>query len=212
MKSYDFYKTTTCSQTLEHFLTHTEYALLSSTSSPFQSLKRDLERQLGMKVAIIPDPRDTTGHADGVVSFIDTNVLVIGDYCDATYYKQVKDAVEEAFPYLTIIKMPCMGANKDKSKKKKPNWRGFSSAAGAYVNILLTDSSVYVPQFGKANLDSKALEIVKKNTYRRAVSVDTGRLSHMGGSIRCMSWQISMSNPLATELLQAAKDAMQNIH
>ena len=83
---------------------------------------------------------------------------------------------------------------------------------GAYVNILLTDSSVYVPQFGKANLDSKAYEIVRQNTYRRVVSVDTGRLSHMGGSIRCMSWQISMSNPLATELLAAAKDTMQNVH
>ena len=183
--------------------------LLFSTSLPFQSLKRELEKQLGMKVAIIPDPRDTTGHADGVVSFIDTDVLVIADYCDAAYYKLVKDAVEEVFPYLTIIKMPCMSAKKDTSKKKKPHWRGFSSAVGAYVNILLTDSSVYVPQFGKANLDSKALEIVRKNTYRRVVSVHTERLSHMGGSIRCMSWQISMSNPLATEMLAAAEGFMQ---
>eukprot|EP00112_Aurelia_sp_Birch-Aquarium-sp1_P024880 Seg8036.2 transcript_id=Seg8036.2/GoldUCD/mRNA.D3Y31 product="putative agmatine deiminase" protein_id=Seg8036.2/GoldUCD/D3Y31 len=161
-----------------------------------------------MKVAIIPDPRDTTGHADGVVSFIDTNVLLIGDYCDAKYYKEVKEAVEEAFPDLIIIKMPCMDDKQEKSKKKKSNWRGFSSAVGAYVNILLTDSSVYVPHFGKAEVDSQALEIVSKNTQRRVVTVDTGKLSHMGGSVRCMSWQICQSHPLAMALLQAAKKSM----
>ena len=157
-----------------------------------------------MKVAIIPDPRDTTGHADGVVSFIDTNTLAIGDYCDDKYYHAVEDAVAEKFPDLNIIKVPCMDDKKAKPTKK-PNWRGFSSAVGAYVNCLLTDSTVYVPQFNKADNDKTAVDVLTMNTSRRVVTVDTSRLSHMGGSVRCLSWQIRSSEPLARALLQAAK-------
>ena len=157
-----------------------------------------------MKVAIIPDPRDTTGHADGVVSFIDTNTLGIGDYCDDKYYSQVESAVLAAFPNLNIVKVPCMDDKKAKPTKK-PNWRGFSSAAGAYVNSLLTDSSLYVPQFNKEEKDKTALDIIKLNTNRRVATVDTSMLSHMGGSVRCMSWQIKASEPLAKALLRAAK-------
>ncbi|XP_065051630.1 putative agmatine deiminase isoform X2 [Rhopilema esculentum] len=169
-------------------------------------LRKEVEAALDMTVAIIPDPRDTTGHADGVVSFIDTNVLAIGDYCDAKYYKLVKEAVEEIFPDLTIVKVPCMDDGKSKPTKS-PNWRGFSSSVGSYVNSLLTDSTVYVPQFNKADNDQIALDIVQKNTHRRVVTVDTSRLSHMGGSVRCMSWQISSSDPLAKALLKAAKQS-----
>lgn len=165
---------------------------------------RELEAALDMSVAIIPDPHDTTGHADGVVSFIDSNTLVIGDYCDDKYYKQVEEAVLEAFPELDIVKLPCMD-DKQTKPKKKANWRGFSSAAGAYVNSLLTDSSLYVPQFQKAESDKKALDILKENANRRVVTVDTSKLSHMGGSVRCMSWQINASDPLAKALLRAAR-------
>ncbi len=167
-------------------------------------LERKLERSLGMKVAIIPDPEDTTGHADGVVSFIDTNVLLIADYCDAEYYKMVDDSVKEAFPDLKIIKLPCREDKKTKSGKKDSKWRGFSSAVGAYVNILLTNSTVYVPVFGDAIRDQEILSIVRSNTSRRVTSVDTSKLSHMGGSVRCMTWQIDASHEIGKALLKAA--------
>ena len=157
-----------------------------------------------MNVAIIPDPRDTTGHADGVVSFIDTNTLAIGDYCDDKYYTAVESAVLEKFPHLDIIKLPCMDDKKAKPTKKG-NWRGFSSGVGAYVNSLLTDSTLYVPQFNKAENDKIAVDTLTMNTSRRVVTVDTSRLSHMGGSVRCMSWQIKSSEPLAKAMIQAAK-------
>lgn len=168
-------------------------------------LTRELEQQLGMKVAVIPDPEDTTGHADGVVSFIDDNVLLIADYCDAVYYKLVADSVKEVFPDLKIIKLPCEEEKKEKKGKKSSKWRGFSSAVGAYVNILLTDSSVYIPVFGNEKRDKEVLDLVRANTSRRVVHVDTSKLSHMGGSVRCMTWQIQASQALAMALIDAAE-------
>ena len=43
-------------------------------------LPNELENLLAAKVAFIPDPEDTTGHADGIVAFVEDNVTFIGDY------------------------------------------------------------------------------------------------------------------------------------
>eukprot|EP00794_Sanderia_malayensis_P017597 gene17597-19350_t len=166
-------------------------------------LQAKMEGNLGMKVAIIPDPEDTTGHADGVVSFIDSDTLLIADYCDEEYYKMVEDSVLEVFPDLKIVKLPCTEEKKSK-KKKDSRWRGFSSSVGAYVNILMTDSTLYVPQFGDEKRDREALRVVSANSKKRVVPVDTSRLSHMGGSIRCLTWQIAASHKLAEAMLKAA--------
>ena len=70
-------------------------------------LQNELENLLAAKVAFIPDPEDTTGHADGIVAFVEDNVLLIGDYGDEEYYKSVEYAVKSVFPEVETFRLPC---------------------------------------------------------------------------------------------------------
>jgi agmatine/peptidylarginine deiminase len=70
-------------------------------------LKSELENLLAAKVAFIPDPEDTTGHADGIAAFVEDNVLLIGDYGDEEYYNSVEYAVKSVFPEVETCRLPC---------------------------------------------------------------------------------------------------------
>lgn len=166
------------------------------------ALKGDLENLLNSKVAFIPDPEDTTGHSDGIVSFIEDDVLLIGDYDDLEYYNAVEVAVKSEFPDLKTVRLPCKISNGEPSNAK---CKGFTSAVGSYINVLVTNNAVYVPQYSNPVYDSQALEIIKDNTDKTVVPIDTSELSHMGGSVRCMSWQIESSHTLAQTLYQHSK-------
>ncbi|XP_028397166.1 uncharacterized protein LOC114520986 [Dendronephthya gigantea] len=161
-------------------------------------LQQEIENLLAAKVAFIPDPEDTTGHADGIVAFIEENVLAIADFGDEDeYYRDVEVAVKSAFPNVETFRVPC-GKQDSGSVDKK--WKGFTDATGSYVNMLVTNNAIYVPQYGQTNYDKQALEIVRSHTSKTVVPVSTKMLSHMGGSVRCMSWQMESSHPVAQAL------------
>jgi agmatine/peptidylarginine deiminase len=71
---------------------------------------------------------------------------------------------------------------------------------GSYANMLVTNNAVYVPQYNQPSYDTQAIEVTKSHTSKKVVPVDMSKLSHMGGSVRCMSWQIESSHPIAQAL------------
>ena len=158
-------------------------------------LHNELENLLATKVAFIPDPEDTTGHADGIVAFVEDNVLLIGDYGDEEYYKSVEYAVKSVFPEVETFRLPC---SSDSAVDKK--WEGFTTAGGSYPNMLVTNNAVYVPQYNQPSYDTQAIEVIRSHTSKKIVPVDVSKLSHMGGSVRCMSWQIESFQPIAQAL------------
>jgi agmatine/peptidylarginine deiminase len=168
-----------------------------------QELQSALENLLNMSIAFIADPDDTTGHSDGIVSFIEDDVVLIGDYNDPEYYTDVENSIKTAYPDVKTVRLGCKVATSSATSDK--NWRGFSSAVGSYVNILVTNNAAYVPQFGKPKCDKKALDLVKANTDKTVVPIDTSKLSHMGGSVRCMTYQVETCNPVAKRLLKEAR-------
>ena len=165
-----------------------------SSIKPRQKLIQTLEQSINASVLFIPDPGDTTGHADGAVSFIEPDTLLIADYANRTSYTTLKSLVNQTFPDLKIVRLPCLDVNVSA-------WKG-RSAVGVYVNILYTDSNVYVPTFERPVEDARAVNIIKANVRsgRKVKTVNTVRLSTLGGSVRCMTMQIKMSNPIARKL------------
>lgn len=165
-----------------------------SNIKPRQKLIQTLEQSINASVLFIPDPGDTTGHADGAVSFIEPDTLLIADYANRTSYTAMKNLVNQTFPDLKTVRLPCLDVNVSA-------WKG-RSAVGVYVNILYTDSSVYVPTFERPVEDARAVSIIKANVRsgRKVKTVNTVRLSTLGGSVRCMTMQIKMSNPIARKL------------
>jgi agmatine/peptidylarginine deiminase len=127
-------------------------------------------------------------HADGVVSFIDTNTLMINSYPqDPKYSLQLKADLQRGLPGVKILEIvtPYDGS--------KIFDQRFGSACGLYTNALVTPERIYFPQFGIPE-DELALSQVKAATTREVVPVPSPRICQMGGGVRCMSWQIRGDN------------------
>ncbi|XP_041375917.1 putative agmatine deiminase [Gigantopelta aegis] len=172
----------------------TERLLADNRQITAVALQEQVELLLKKNVCLIPDPGDKTGHSDGMVSFIERDTLLLADYGNKDEYEKLECIIRSRFPDTKIVRLPC----KDTGK----TWKGISSAVGSYVNCLVTSDCVYIPRFGEDN--EEVMSIIRSNTSKKVVSVDTGKLSHMGGSVRCMTWQIRSSHPIAKGLLQLA--------
>lgn len=123
-------------------------------------------------------------HADGVVAFIDKNVLLINSYPeDPAYAAALKADLRRGLPGVTIHDMI---TPYDGSKIYDPR---FGSACGLYTNMLVTPHNIYLPQFGIPE-DAKALADVRGWTTKTVIPVMSNQVCQMGGGVRCMSWQL----------------------
>ena len=158
----------------------------------------ELEYTIKRTVAVLPDPGDTTGHADGLVSFVERDVLLISEFDDADgkyFYKAMKRAVHAVFPNLFIAPLPCY--------IKKSTSHGFSAAEGSYANSLVTNNAVYMPYFSRHESNEKARKVFQKYTYKDVVPViAAGKVNVLGGSVRCMTWQIDKDHSVAKALFK----------
>ena len=127
-------------------------------------------------------------HADGVVSFVDQNTLVINTYPeDPDYAKKLKADLKRGIPNLKIHEIITPYDGSEIYDKK------FGSACGLYTNMLVTPERIYFPQFG-IKADAMALKQIRSMTKRTVVPVQSANVCHMGGGVRCMSWQVRGKN------------------
>lgn len=149
-----------------------------------------LQRLAGLKHIAFIDSDEQGGleHSDGVVSFVDTNTLIINSYSeDPEYAEQLKLDLRKGLPNVIIheIITPYNGA--------EIYDRRFGSACGLYTNALVTPKRIYLPQFGIPE-DRVALEQVRAITTRQVIPVSSANVCQMGGGVRCMSWQLRDKN------------------
>ena len=161
-----------------------------------QEFVNKLETAIHRKVAVLPDPEDTTGHADGVVTFVENNTLLISLFDDAdgpSFYDAMETAVLDVFPNLTVVPLPCYA--------KKGKTQGFVSAEGSYANSLVTNNAVYLPFFANQTSNDRAFAAFKNNTNKDIIPVyNASKVPVLGGSLRCMTWQIDQEHPVAKAL------------
>ncbi len=155
-----------------------------------------LKKLLGAtQVAVIPsDDSEGLAHADGMAMFIDTDTIVLNKY-EEPFRNNVITEIKKAFPGIKIIEI--------ETKFDDSVWDGrFSSACGIYTNAIVTEHYIYLPQFGN-ELDKKAIITIQDNTTKEVVPIDAGKVCFMGGSVRCLGWQVTGEN--ASKLLDAAR-------
>ena len=127
-------------------------------------------------------------HADGVVSFVDQNTLVMNTYPeDPDYTKKLKADLIRGIPNIKIHEIITPYDGSQIYDKK------FGSACGLYTNMLVTPEHIYFPQFG-IKQDSVALQQIRAITKRKVIPVQSNHVCHMGGGVRCMSWQLRGEN------------------
>ena len=139
------------------------------------TLLLELENLLEAEIIIIPSLKsDMTGHADGVVRFVNENT-VIGN---ASHYKngyeqKVKRALKKHG--ISVVDFPYFDS-------------AGISAVGSYLNFLETENHIFLPIFGSAQ-DETAVKRAKEIFYKKIITVNINGIAKDGGVLNCISWE-----------------------
>jgi len=133
------------------------------------------------QIIFIPwDRNDFTGHADGMVRFVDDNTVLINEPTNENpeIEKQLRSILKDA--RLDIIEIPYMPSC-------DPT---FVSAKGLHLNFLQMKQAIIVPLFNQST-DDKAIRLLE-NIFdgQKIVAMDCNEISVEGGVLNCISWNI----------------------
>lgn len=138
-------------------------------------LIQKLEQLLETQIVIIPSLKsDMTGHADGMVRFIDDNTVLVND---TPYQNGLEQKISKKLKEYKIntIHFPYFDSPKN-------------SAVGCYLNFLETEQALFLPIFG-ADMDSKAIDTAKSVFNKTVVPITISEIAKDGGVLNCISWE-----------------------
>lgn len=138
-------------------------------------LINELEKLLEAKVIIIPSLKsDMTGHADGMVRFVDENT-VIGNASSLKYGLESRIKTTLKKNKIEVIDFPYFEAEGD-------------SAVGCYLNFLETEQIIFLPVFD-VDMDKDAINTAKDIFKKKIVPVNINEIAKDGGVLNCISWE-----------------------
>lgn len=151
-----------------------------------QELVDELGRLLECEIIIIKalnsKDEDFTGHADGMVRFVNKNTILGNRLADDyKYIQNDRQKIIEKYN-LKYIDVPFFNP-KDRQHPL--------SAVGIYLNYLEVNNLIVLPIFGRAE-DAEALRIIKEAFPDRVVeTIDYNEVAHEGGLLNCTTWVVS---------------------
>ena len=146
----------------------------------------ELEKLLNAEIIIIPQINtDMTGHADGMVRFVDKNTILGNDRNQENKYWRVGINKVCKNYNLKYIDIPFF-ENKEINKKHPDN------AIGCYVNYLEVDNLILLPIFEVAgNKDVEVLELFRSIFPDRIIeTINYNEIGFFGGLLNCTAWTI----------------------
>lgn len=148
----------------------------NSTCSP-TALVRELENWLEAEVIIIPSLKsDMTGHADGMVRFVDEYTAIGNDVPSTNGLEQrIKCTLRNHG--IDVIDFPYQDG------------QGMS-AVGCYLNFLETEHCIFLPVFG-LDLDQTAVMTARQIFSKEIVPVQIYEIAKQGGCLNCISWELN---------------------
>ena len=141
------------------------------------TLLLELENLLEAEIFIIPSLKsDMTGHADGVVRFVNENTMIgnASPYKNG-YEQKVKMSLKKHgiscldFPYFDSAGI---------------------SAVGSYLNFLETDKHIFLPVFSDVQ-DETAVKRATEIFDKKIVAVNINSIAEEGGVLNCISWEMN---------------------
>lgn len=139
------------------------------------TLLLELEKLLEASVLIIPSLKsDMTGHADGMVRFVDENTVVTNAPLSPYGFEtKVKKSLQNYG--FNVIDFPYFDSNGE-------------SAIGCYLNFLETEKSIFLPVFD-VDMDNEAIELAKNIFDKTIIPVNINEIAEYGGLLNCISWE-----------------------
>lgn len=133
------------------------------------------------QVAIIPElPGDTTGHADGMLMWVSNDKILLQNTPEPNRTVIINE-LKSSFPGVEIVEIP--------DYYQYSSWKGFTSACNIFVNSIVTDRYIYMPTFNGPH-DTSMFNLIQSHTNKEVVTVPAENVCFMGGSVRCLSWQV----------------------
>lgn len=132
-------------------------------------------------IYLIPEqPNDFTGHADGMVRFIDDDTLIVNDYKreGADFYRAFELAIHN------------IGIDYYRIPYNVYDNKSFSQANGDYINYLEMENCVIVPIFGLNEDDVVVRQFEDMFAGKRVEAVDSNEIAEQGGVVNCVTWNI----------------------
>jgi len=173
----------------------TERIFSDNPSFQKEELIKAIKYETGLsEIAVISvEKGDTTGHSDGMVMWVSESKLLVNKF-DEPFRSKVLSALKLSLPGVDIIEVP--------RYLSSVMFDGFPSAAGIYVNSIVTGKYIYMPTFGKPE-DTEMLELIQSHTSKKVIPVYAEKVADLGGSVRCLSFQLK--GELAEKLIELAK-------
>ncbi len=168
---------------------------------PLSEAKQILKNLLNAtEVAIIKPDEAILAHSDGMVCWIDKDVLLVNDYThiDSELREKVLEELNASFSNIKIIEVPIPS---EKMEPLTPN--GFEPACGIHVNAVVTNNYIYVPIFNMPH-DNQVINTIRDNTTKTVVTINAEGVCMLGGSARCLSWQLTGEN--AEKIIISARE------
>lgn len=147
------------------------------------SLVNELTKLLECEIIIIPAINgDYTGHADGMVRFVNRNTILGNRMADEyKYWQKGMQKVLETYN-LTYIDLPFLTDIKD---SKHPE-----SAIGIYVNYLEVNDLIVAPIFNREE-DKQVIEILKNAFPNKQIeTINYNDVAQEGGLLNCTTWVV----------------------
>lgn len=149
-----------------------------------QEIVDELKDKLQVRkvIFISKEPGDVLGHSDGMVKFIDRKKIFINDFSyEPGFLKKVEQQILKQEPDMKFVVLPSSYTSKGQYDKN------IASAKGLYINMLETNQVIYFPMYGLKK-DQQVLKLVEKQTDKKVIPINVAKLSTLGGSIHCMTW------------------------
>lgn len=125
------------------------------------------------------DQNDFTGHADGMVRFVDEKTVLINDLSKESRLFQTafRMSIHNAgFEYIELpYSMDIYNAD---------------SAIGLYLNYLEMEDIIIMPVFGLSEDEAAFRALERIFSQRRIVTLDCRDIARHGGVMNCISWNI----------------------
>ena len=151
-----------------------------------EKLFNELSTLLECEIIIIPAYKpeyDYTGHADGMIRFVDSNTVLVNNLDQDLKYMKVAigKALEKA--NLNYINFPWF-----EHKIKGNN----EHAIGIYLNYLEVGNLIVMPVFGvSGNRDAEALAKLKEVFPNKIIkTIDYNDIALTGGILNCTTWVV----------------------
>jgi agmatine deiminase len=122
-----------------------------------------------------------TGHADGLIRFLDDDTVLVSEIKSLKYYNEGLEAALKKHQLNKVVIPDLWDDLKSTSK----------SATGNYINYLQIGNLVILPAYGVRE-DNEVAKYFKK-IFPKGTIIETAgasRLSRHGGVFNCISWNV----------------------